>query len=131
MGEAKRRAAASPYAKTTARQMLRKIEAMAAAVPPAPMNGANEIAMSPADFDRLCARTEVSPFDGRTLNGFRVMRDERLINGVFVGRRNGKPVWSNVPDMQTAIDLYGDPFATPNPTSTVPHGVGQTTGDPS
>lgn len=104
MGEAKRRAAARPYATTSPRQLARTINEAFANLPPSPINGANQIDMSPADFDRLCVVTEVSPFDGRTLSGVRVIRDERLIDGVFIGRRNGKAVWSNVPKMQEAIN---------------------------
>ena len=108
MGEAKRRAAAAPHAKTTAQQVLRKMKAAIAALPPAPMRGAISLDLSSADHAELLRRADVLSVDlrgGFSLDGIGLRVNPLLTDGVMLGRdRNGRVVWSSKLWMQEAID---------------------------
>lgn len=106
MGEAERRAAAPPHTVTAASEMLRKLDGLAAALPPAPMNGATSLDLSPSDYEHVLARAETKAgcFDGASFLGLGIQRNAKLPDGVFIGRRRGKAVWSNHSVLQAAID---------------------------
>ena len=99
MGEAKRRAKARQPNFSIVRQLEEQIRSL----PPAPMNGSDTLCLSPADYDAIRERLEISTFGTVTHYGFRIERDPQLVKGVFVGRRRGKAVWSNYADVLNAL----------------------------
>jgi hypothetical protein len=131
MGEAKRRFKASPYVETTAGQMLRKLNAMAAALPPAPMNGATLLEVSPDDYKHVLAQPEARTdcFTGANFLGLSFQQNAMLPNGTFIVRRRGKAVWSNNPSLQELIDSgWFDPTPTLSGQATDPAAREETRG---
>lgn len=110
MGEAKRRAKVAWHpAVGSVADIGRKLSEMIAALPPAPMNGATLLELSPADYVRFLDRAEakVDCFNGASLFGLGVRSNVMLPDGSIIGRRRGKAVWSNNPLLQDLIDSGG------------------------